>query len=142
MLDGNRSAIERLLAVAASIAQARTRAQVLRVVLGDGIESLDAYVGVVALIRADGLAIEVLDYAGMTPADVGRYATMMLEPAETPLAVAARTGAPLWVSRADSAARFPKMPLRPRTAALAALPLVVEGRTFGVIGLAFSQTDA
>jgi serine phosphatase RsbU (regulator of sigma subunit) len=62
--------------------------------------------------------------------------------AELPAAVALRTGEPIWLeSRSERDRRYPQLiGLEPRTVALCAVPLIVQGRRLGALRFSFDET--
>ena len=129
----------RLYAVAGALASAATPESVAEAVLTEGAAALGAAGGGLLLLAdADRFAV---------PATVG-YAPELVEQlraesqdAELPAAVALRTGESVWLeTREDRDARFPELAdLERWTAALCAVPLVVDGRRIGAVRFSFRE---
>ncbi len=121
--------LARLQAVTASLSGARTPAEVAEVALGAGIEALGGASGFV-LVAAAGGALEVLRCAGVRE-ETARLAATGPGPAREAFA----SGAAIFVETAeDVVARWPGLtPAAP----IAALPLVVHGKTLGLLAVAF-----
>jgi excisionase family DNA binding protein len=131
----------RLQLVIARLAAVQSPAEIAEVVVHQGIAALGAYAG--ALVLRDGeshSAFRTIAAEGY-PGSLDRvWANLPLD-APTPIADAGRTGAPVWLeSREAYAERYPHLAtsLNPYTAAVAALPLVVDDQPIGALGLSFT----
>jgi PAS domain S-box-containing protein len=132
--------IARLQGATRALAEALTLEEVAAAVVDQGITALGADAGSLALATPDR-ALEIIRAIG--------YPSALLEPwrrfgfdAPVPLAEAARTGN-LVVLQAPTelAARYPRLArndARPNHATLVAVPLLVEERTIGAMGLSFA----
>ncbi|WP_437675503.1 ATP-binding protein [Sorangium sp. So ce131] len=127
----------------AALADALTSDAVAEVAVDQGIAAAGAYGG--ALLVADGDTLECLKAAGYGPDVLDRYRRIPVA-ADLPVTEAMRTGAPVWLrSRKESAARYPAFAageLTPTTASLCCLPLIVQDRPIGVLGLSFPEPRA
>jgi PAS domain S-box-containing protein len=131
--------VARLQLVTASLSEATTPDRVTRVVARQGVAALGASAGVVALLAGTGSTIEVIasvssDDARLVPGD-----RLPLNAAH-PLADAIRTGEPVWIgSVAELAERYPGLAVSAATKALAAVPLMMNGRVLGGLGIGFDE---
>ncbi|HBY95137.1 MAG TPA: hypothetical protein DEP84_14460, partial [Chloroflexi bacterium] len=115
--------------------------QVAEVVVMQGVAALDASAGSIAGLSRDGTQLEVVRAVGYPPELLEAYRCFPLA-APMPLTDAVRTGELILLeSPAVRAARYPR--LDTSSAALspwrawASIPLKVEGRTVGAMGLSF-----
>lgn len=134
--------VRRLQTVTAALSEALTGEQVAEVVVTQGVEALGASAGSVALLRADGSQLVVVRAVGYPPEVLEAYRIIPLA-AELPLAEAVRTGEPILLEAPEARnARYPQLadssagPAERGT--WAAIPLVIEGRTVGAMGLSFA----
>jgi signal transduction histidine kinase/CheY-like chemotaxis protein len=132
----------RLQIVTAALSSAVTPAQVADAVLGQGVDALEAIVGVMTRVTEDGRTLEIVGSRGLDEGVGEAWLRIPLD-ARLPLAEAARTGEPVWINQtAEYVARYPE----PNDAALsplgneaiAALPLRVEGRILGALAFRFA----
>lgn len=131
--------IAQLNSVAAALAQALTPGEVAQVLTSMGVTALGAAAGLLAADETEHEYV-VLDAVGFL-AEPEVWGGESALGASTPLAAAARKGAPIYLQSADEwQARFPDfLPGRDREVhgAFAAVPLIVDGRAIGVVGLGF-----
>jgi signal transduction histidine kinase/CheY-like chemotaxis protein len=129
----------------AALSAARTRAEVARTLLENGLGVFGAQGGAVALVAADGASLEVADHAGCPAEVVAAWRRAPLA-ARTPLTDAVRLRATAWVgSPADAAARYPEWVAAVAAAgegAWAALPLVAGDRVLGGLALRWTRERA
>ncbi|HEX5724648.1 MAG TPA: PAS domain S-box protein, partial [Longimicrobiaceae bacterium] len=134
--------IARLQRVTAAFSETRTPAEVADVVIGEGLSSLGAGAGWLLEVEPGGEALEVLRAHGYPGEVVERFRRIPLD-ADLPLAQAVRTGEPVFLgSPEERAARYPELQRdfsRLDFRAWASVPLVVEGRPIGGIGLSFAE---
>jgi PAS domain S-box-containing protein len=141
--EGARDRAERLQALTAALARARTLDDVADVVVADMVVALGARTGALAGRAPDGGALELLRTIGFPePVEAGvRRQPLDLR---SPLTECFRTQAPVWIERRDGPAgldrRFP--PIAPvwdalGVASAAFVPLVAAAETVGVISFAF-----
>lgn len=126
--------------ITAALADALTSEAVAEVVIDQGIAAAGAYAGAIVVTVDDEL--ECLKAVGYRSDVLQRFQRMPVS-GELPIPDALRTGAPLWLrSRKEMAARYPEFgnsALTPTTASLCCLPLVVQDRPIGVLGLSFAD---
>ncbi len=134
-----RDRTELLQTVTALLSTALTPDQVLDVAVGPGFDAVGAPRGVVMLVD-EGVLVPAR--AGDLQTDgIGAPVRIPLND-PSPLATVARSGtAVFYASRAELRAEHPMALDRVRTdtAALAVVPLAIEGRTLGVLGFAFAE---
>jgi PAS domain S-box-containing protein len=133
---------ERLQIATAALAAASRPEQAAEVLTDVLTRSLGAVAAVVGVPIEDGARLEVLDVR--SPREVLLRPRQQVGPDDPlPLAYAWRTNQPLFLeSREQVAVKCPELlPLLPRSAnsAWAAVPLAVEDRNLGVVGLSFEK---
>ncbi|HLZ70697.1 MAG TPA: GAF domain-containing protein [Dehalococcoidia bacterium] len=132
----------RLQALTASLAEAQTPAQVAAVIVDQAVSAVSASSGYVALLRDDGSEFEMLGQTGYSRRIASNWQRFRAN-AGSPIADAARTGEPVWLeSNRDWEERYPLLgSLRPSTGSVASalLPLKLEGRVIGGMGLNFPE---
>jgi signal transduction histidine kinase len=130
----------RLQRVSERLAEALTAQQVLDAVLTEGLRAAEARAGAIGAISEDGETIELLAQRGYRDDVLGEYARFPVS-ADLPMAHVARTGRALFISSKDERnALFPSLRGRGEEGhALAVLPLTLEGRVIGLLGLSFGQ---
>lgn len=128
-----------LLALAEQLAAALTVDEIAHIVATTGVEALGASAGFVALAAADDRALEM--HAHIRP-DLPNVPLCRLEATETlPVIEAWRFGVPVYAHDADELyARYPELDrARTKRAAIAALPLEVDGYRLGAMNLTFAD---
>jgi signal transduction histidine kinase/ActR/RegA family two-component response regulator len=133
---------QRLQTVTAALSSAVTPAQVADAVVGQGVDALEAIVGVMTRVADDGRTLEIVGSRGLAEGVSETWRCIPLD-APIPLAEAARTGEPVWINEAaEYLARYPEASdaaLSPLgNEAIAALPLKVEGRILGALAFRFA----
>jgi PAS domain S-box-containing protein len=130
----------RLQRVSERLAEALTAQQVLDAVLTEGLRAAEARAGAIGAISEDGETIELLAQRGYRDYVHDEYARFPVS-ADLPMSHVARTGKPLFISSMrERNTLFPSLEGKGEDGhALAVLPLTLEGRTIGVIGLSFGQ---
>lgn len=143
-ISGRRLADERreaLLAATLDLAKASTEGEVAEAALLAGLPVLGAYGGTILRLTEGGDALEVVHTRGY---DDEPSRTWHRFPMNTPLPAidAVRTLRAVFVREGELLARYPALAQQrsARSRALAALPLVVEGRALGALTLSF-DTD-
>jgi PAS domain S-box-containing protein len=125
-----------------ALSEALTYPQVARAVIEHAVPLLDAVAGAMAVVSEDGEQLEVLDSVGYDPNVVAAWQRFPLASA-TPMAEAARTRTSVFVqSGEERARRYPELPPpgpELGQAASASLPLVMLGRTLGVLGITWKE---
>jgi PAS domain S-box-containing protein len=134
--------IERLQRVTAQLSRAATVGQVCEALVTVGRQALDADAGLVVLLDDSSEALSVRRAFHYGPRLLQHWRTI---PLTTPVPVvdAVRTCAPVWLARRrDGVARYPILgadAAEREHHAWAALPLVVESRALGAIGVSFTE---
>ncbi|HEU4452805.1 MAG TPA: ATP-binding protein, partial [Longimicrobium sp.] len=130
----------RLQALTAALAEALTPRQVARVVVEQGVAALEADAGVIVLTTEDGAWLELAGTSGYAEATVAGWERFPLA-AETPLSEAVRTRMPVALpSLAERERRFPALAgVATEFQATLSVPLVVEGKPVGAMGLSFRE---
>lgn len=131
--------------VTAAFAQTLTADQVAAAVVEHAIDATGARAGALCLVRIDGTI--AVDRAAGYPDDVLAELGTFTPDAELPLAQAIRTGRPVFVESVDelpaeALQEFRAVAERLGTRSAVALPLVVEGRPVGGLGLNFEGVAA
>jgi PAS domain S-box-containing protein len=132
----------RLQRVSQQLAEARNPQQVLDAVASSGVEAAGARAGLIALLDPTGRELELVASRGYGDASIREWLRFPVS-AELPLANAVRRRAPLFIrSRQERDELFPGLSNRFHEGnALACLPLVVEGRAIGALGLSFEGEE-
>ncbi len=123
----------RLYAISTALSVALTPARVASVVVNQTLPALSAAAAMIMLAGDNGV-LKLVDAAGS-----GRIAAAP-DPA-SPLAEVARTGQPAWLETPqDILVRYPGWPDAMATppASLAVVPLIVQGRVWGVMAVGFA----
>jgi PAS domain S-box-containing protein len=130
----------RLQRVSERLAEALTAQQVLDAVLTEGLRAAEARAGAIGALSEDGETIELLAQRGYRDYVLGEYARFPVS-ADLPMSHVVRTGKPLFLSSMQERnSLFPSLEGKGDDGhALAVLPLTLEGRIIGVIGLSFGQ---
>jgi signal transduction histidine kinase len=130
----------RLQRVSERLAEAITAQQVLDAVLTEGLRAAEARAGAIGVISADGESIELLAQRGYRDDVLSEFGRFPVS-ADLPMSHVARTGKPLFISSMEERnTLFSSLRGRGHDGhALAVLPLTLEGRVIGVIGLSFGQ---
>ncbi|WP_019587874.1 PAS domain S-box protein [Deinococcus apachensis] len=132
---------EALLAVTLDLARASTEREVAATALLAGLPVLGAYGGTVLRVTGQGDGLELVHSHGYAD---GRSQSWHHFPMSTPLPItdAVRNLQAVFMRERDLLARYPALgPQKSdRTRALAALPLIVDGRALGALALSF-DTD-
>ncbi|HEU4451521.1 MAG TPA: GAF domain-containing protein, partial [Longimicrobium sp.] len=133
-----------LQAVTAALSEARTPAEVADVVIREGLSSLGAVAGWLVELTPEGDALEALRTRGYPDEVVERFRRFALD-APIPLADAVRAGEPVYLESVEERdRRYPH--LREFSVlgngAWVSVPLLVEGRAVGGIGLTFREARA
>ncbi|HEX9960381.1 MAG TPA: ATP-binding protein, partial [Pyrinomonadaceae bacterium] len=133
--------LRRLQAVSSSLSQALTPQDVAVAVIEQGVSSLGAHAGTVVLVN-EAAELEIVGTVGFPKELAEKWRRFSLHQ-NVPIADAVKQKAPVLVeSLSEYLDKYPGMgPLASVTGskALAAFPLIVEGRTVGAIGLSFAR---
>jgi PAS domain S-box-containing protein len=137
--------ITRLQAASAALAEAFTPAQVAEVIVHQAVAALQAQAGLVAVVSDDGDSLELVQAVGYSPEVLASWQRFSLD-VPIPLTDAVRTGEPILLdSPAALAERYPQLATMagsPDPSSVAAIPLRVNGRAVGVLGLSFTALRA
>jgi PAS domain S-box-containing protein len=128
----------------AALAQTSTPAEIADVVIRHGVAAAGAYAGALVAGSPDSPRLDVLAVSGYPPG-VWDSRKPLDRAAPLPITDAARSGEPIWLpTREEYAARYPDTAARSvtRTQALAAIPLCLDDRTIGVLGLSFAAPQS
>jgi signal transduction histidine kinase len=141
----------RLQAVTGQLSRDLPAAEVLRIVVDEGLSGVGALVGGLYLLEEEegpgGPALVLARALSMSAHAHGRFARYPLT-SDAPVAVAAATRSPVWLTtEAEYARRFPASLARARDAvagpggvpAMACLPLLAGERLHGVLALSFAE---
>lgn len=125
--------------ITAAFAQALTVADVLDVLSRQVAQALDVGAMLIARLSGDGVWLEVEQAYGYPIVFVERYGRVPLG-GQSPLTEAARTGQRIWIeSRVEQLTSFPNDTGNEQALGTwAALPLIVNGRAIGAVGLTFN----
>jgi hypothetical protein len=132
----------RLQELTARLAEALTPAQVAAVVLNEGLAALGARAGSVALLSERGDELVLLDSVGFSPELIQQWQRFSLK-RRLPLTEAVRTGEPVLLETIEEREKQYQHLVSLHTLtgnhALAAIPLIVEGRALGAMGISFAE---
>jgi signal transduction histidine kinase len=133
--------LRRLLAASDALSGALTPAEVVDIVSREILDALDGAAAGISLIEDDDLVL--VGARGYGPELLVALARLPLN-SEWPLTEAVRTGEPVFLeSDRELRRRYPSANrhlLRLTTGALASIPLALEGRSIGVLGIRFHRT--
>jgi len=128
--------------VAVALSEVRTTAEVARVVIDTGLEALGGDSCTLYLLDASGTALELIGDRGVSPAVIDKIRRMSKTAGNPGAFRTLESGASLWAeSEADYERLFPniaQLPAQgPRAKAFWSMPLVVEGRPVGLLGMGY-----
>jgi PAS domain S-box-containing protein len=131
-----------LQSVTASLARAQSAHEVATVIMREALPGLQAEVGVIALLEPDGRTLRNIGFEGVGEATRDEWATYPVD-SPVPVAEAALTGQLVVVpTREERNRRYPILAAvhgPDKGGPVVALPLKVEGRLNGVLGLCFGE---
>jgi diguanylate cyclase (GGDEF)-like protein/PAS domain S-box-containing protein len=130
--------LARVALVARALTSALDAAEIVEIVVRQGMAGLGAEGGVIAWLDDDGHVIPAVT-VGYSSEAIGAFTPLTVD-MPLPLTTAARDHQPVWVgSRAEAAARFPRLVATAvgESRAWAAIPLVANGHVLGVLGVSF-----
>jgi PAS domain S-box-containing protein len=134
--------ITRLQAVTAALSAPLTPAEIARVIVEHAVGMLRGQAGAMAVVDEASGELILLDALGYPPETVARFRRLTRD-AAFPLADVVRTGEPIVLtSAAERAARYPHLADLRRAngaGAVAAIPLALDGRRLGAIGINFPE---
>jgi signal transduction histidine kinase len=132
--------LARLQALTAALARARTLTEVADVIIDQALPSLDAEVGVVAVLSEDGTALRNIGFKGV-PVDTEEAWREYSVDSPVPVAEAARLREPVIVTTiAERNRRYPVLAQVhgvEQGGAVTTFPLLVDGRLLGALGFCF-----
>lgn len=144
-LRENEARIRRLQNITAAISGAASIAEIAEVVIDQGVAATLAGGGVLAVVDAGGDTLEIVGEAGFRPGGLDPWRRFSLQ-ADLPVAIAARTGTPIWGESVKVLAeRYPEFAQVSRdggfgvTGTLVVVPLVTTTSTIGAMGLRFVE---
>jgi PAS domain S-box-containing protein len=146
LADRRAVAFAALQAVTAALATARTPAAIAQVVAEQGRAAIGAAAAVVRLLTADGAYLQLLAIQGFADEDFQSRAFLPVG-AKHPASAAVRTGQPLWCrGQEEFQAHFPagasSWHITSNLQGAAVLPLIVDGRTVGALGISFATPQS
>ena len=129
----------RLQTVTAALSQALTAAEVAEAVVEEGLQAVGARAGSLSVLEPGGTSLTIMRAVGYAPEAVARWQEIPLD-APVPISEVVRTGEMVLIEDADEfRQRYPSVPApAAEDGAWAAVPLIVEGRPVGAIGLTFA----
>lgn len=127
--------------ITAAFSEAKSPLEVAKVVVEQGLDVMQANSGVVSLLDEQGGCLEVLHFFGYEPEMIRQWQRYSVS-TNVPIAETVRTGEPIFLASLDSMTEhYPEWAEKhiPNHNSVAALPLAVEGRVIGSIGLSFAE---
>jgi PAS domain S-box-containing protein len=138
----NRTA--RLQSLTAALSEALTPVQAASAVLTHGLSAVGAHAGSVALLNEQGGELELLDAVGFPAEMIEKWRRFPVS-SEAPLAEVVRTAQMVLIESLQAReSRYPHLSALHAvndSEALAAVPLIVEGRTIGAMGMTFREVQ-
>jgi signal transduction histidine kinase len=133
--------IASLQVVTASLSEALTPTQVAQIVVEQGLAVLGAAAGSVVLRTEQENMLEIIHAAGYSTELLQSWQCFTLD-APVPLAEAVRTGEPVFLESIQAAEHFPLVVAQAKQSShssWASIPLAVEGKIIGAMGLSFNH---
>ena len=135
--------LEALQALATELAGALTTAQITDLLMARGIAALRADGAAVFLIEPGEQVLTAIDWRGHADSRARPLAHLSLD-TPMPATDVARTGEPVFIEdpatyQGTYGATFERLGVTPQTEAVAAVPLEVDGRRFGVLGFTWNH---
>ncbi|HJU67610.1 MAG TPA: GAF domain-containing protein [Gemmatimonadaceae bacterium] len=131
--------------VTSALSSALTTADVAAIILDKGVKALGAYAGSMMLLTSDGTKLERVRAVGYPEEMLDRWKHVPLD-RPLPLTDAVREQIPILLGNDQAISeRYPDLGDERKitgTKALAAVPLVVDGRPLGALGLSFRSDQA
>jgi|GEM_PF-1112818 len=134
----------RLQTVTARLAQTVTPSQVAEVMIEQGVAALGACAGSLALLNETDQTLDIMHSIGYPPEFVEGWQQFPLD-TPAPMTEVVRTGKAIWLESPEvRTQRYPALTEASpdRDHAWVAIPLFVEGRTVGVLGLSFATPQS
>ncbi|MDQ3799703.1 MAG: PAS domain S-box protein [Acidobacteriota bacterium] len=136
--------LKRLQAVSGSLSQALTPNDVAVAVIEQGVNSLGAHAGTVVLLNNSTSELEIVGTVGFPKEVFEKWRRFSID-ANVPIADAIKRKSPILFESFDAyMEKYPALgPVASITGtqALAAFPLIIEGRTTGALGLSFPRVQ-
>lgn len=134
--------IASLQGITAALSEALTPAQVANVIINQGFAPLGAEGGSITLLDESGNHLRIVNYVGFSPNLIEAWQDRPVTPHHDPISDAIDTGQPIFIESLE--ALFDQYPLLKEQGvsshqARAALPLMVEERIIGAIGLTYAE---
>ncbi len=133
---------QRIQEITGVLATALTERQVANVMIKQGIAALGADAGVLAIVKPDGDALEILEVSGY-PDDVFMRGQIVAIDSPTPLSDTVRIRTPILIeSRQEALVRYPQLAevyTRMDLHTWANLPLILNNQVIGVLKLSFKK---
>lgn len=130
--------LDRLQKVTAALTIPLAPAQVAQVVVEQGIDALEAKGGLVALLDESGQFLEIISAFGYPPQVLENWKRFPLD-LVSPITDAIRSGEVVLIEPGEhSFSQYPQLQEKFTSDSYAAIPLEVEGRSFGALGLTFN----
>ncbi|MDV2994111.1 MAG: Sensor histidine kinase RcsC [Chroococcidiopsis sp. SAG 2025] len=127
----------------AALAQALTTEQVREILLHQGLAAFNATRGWIGVLHEDGKTVEIVCSIGYQEEEIASYRHVPLN-SSLPLTDTIRTGEMVIArSPAEYQQLYPSLAdtyIASGSQAIASLPLTIEGRTIGSLGLSFNQS--
>ncbi len=138
----SRRRLRALSEVAVALSGARTRSQVAAVVLEQGMRAAEADTATLHLLDERGETLELIGHRGVARVVVERIVRIEDDAALPSAFATLKSGEPLWVEGADDyRAALPELAdieaEAPRAQAFWSVPLIVEARPVGLVGMGF-----
>lgn len=128
--------------ITAALSEALTPAQVAKVIITQGFAPLSADGGAVTLLDESGDHLQIVDSFGYPTSLIEAWQIFALLPGQDPISDAIYTGQPIFIESLEGLfAQYPLMKERNVSShqARMAVPLKVEERIIGAIGLTFAE---
>ncbi|HEY3498296.1 MAG TPA: GAF domain-containing protein, partial [Polyangiaceae bacterium] len=137
-----RARLHTLSDVAAALSHARTRAEVVDVIVDKGMQLATADICTLYVLDETKSALDLVGERGVAPAILERVRRITETSGNPPAFASLRTGTSTWVENQEQyRALFPKLAAAkaegPRAKAFWSVPLVVEGEPIGLLGMGF-----
>ena len=142
--DMRAARVQRLQEVTEAMSQSLSVTQVARVLVEQGLSAMGAAGGSVGLLSADGRTVDLAAHAGYEALVIQQWSSVPLD-APVSLAESVRLGQPVFLrNQQERLSRFPALmglSARRPTIASACIPLEVDGRVIGAMGLSFDDEN-
>jgi signal transduction histidine kinase/transcriptional regulator with GAF, ATPase, and Fis domain len=145
LAERSASRLQGLQELTTALSSALTAADVAAIIVDKGVSTLGAWAGSMVLLTSDGKMLERVRAVGYPEEMLARWPHIPLD-GPFPLSEAVRERTPVLIGDDRTlSARYPHLTTERATTgtrAVAAVPLIVDGRTLGAIGLSFrSEQD-